>query len=129
MKNDEQEYSEIIADEVLPCPFCGSMPVLMTCGEHQSNMCCPECGAKLPAISGTNKDADALKAWNRRVLSMREKDMYEALKSAMWELYCSARGYSNRAITEACHIRDLLLRIDIDTSEYMSYDDKGSEQI
>ena len=113
MKDDEHsEYSDILASEVLPCPFCGSMPVVMTCGDHQSNMACPECGAKLPAVSGCNRDNDALKAWNRRALSLREKDMYEALKSAMCELYSSAAGYNRKAITEACHIRDMLRRID-----------------
>ena len=100
-----------------PCPFCGSMPVLMTCGEHQSNMECPECGARLPACPRDNQDIGALKAWNARALSMREKDMYEALRSAMCELYCSASGYNRHVITEACHIRDLLRRIDREMKE------------
>ena len=80
-------------------------------------MACPECGAKLPAISGANRDIDALKAWNMRALSKREKDIYEALKSAMCELYSSSRGYNRNAITEACVIRDFLRRIDRETKE------------
>ncbi len=49
---------------------------------------------------------------NSAGLSMREKEMYEALKNARKELLYSASGYTKNAINEACAIQDLLRRID-----------------
>lgn len=111
--NAKKGVTAKMTDEyVKPCPFCGAMPVLMTGGEHFSYMECPECGVKLPASTGKNRNTDAINAWNRRELSQREKEIIEALKNARKELLRSANGYTKNAINEACAIQDLLSRID-----------------
>lgn len=58
------------------------------------------------------KGLNTIMANNSAGLSVREKEMYEALKNARKELLNSASGYTKNAINEVCAIQDLLRRID-----------------
>lgn len=58
------------------------------------------------------KGLNTIMANNSAGLSVREKEMYEALKNARKELLNSASGYTKNAINEACAIQDLLRCID-----------------
>ena len=55
--------------ELKRCPFCGGEAILSTGGEHFVIPECKECGAKLPASFGTDKEANAVTLWNRRPVS------------------------------------------------------------
>ena len=96
-----------MTNNILSCPFCGAMPILITGDKHFNGWKCPECGAKLPVST----DSDAIDVWNKRALSVREHEMIKALKNARQELLHSASGYTKNAIYVACAIQDLLWRI------------------
>ena len=97
----------------LPCPFCGSMPVLFSAGIHQANMECPKCGAKLPASTGANRYKDAINAWNKRTLSITEKDLlFEIAQAAdILELAGEIETHGELYTQEAERIRVLLERV------------------
>lgn len=99
-------------NKILPCPFCGAMAVLITGGEHFSYVECPECGAKLPASTGKNRNADAINAWNKRALSERESELIETLENALGELLYNTREHTINTIEQAREIQDFLRRIE-----------------
>ena len=73
-------------DDIKPCPFCGGSAFLSSGGEHFTIPECSQCGARLPAFFGADKDADALAAWNRRYELSAEWLLHE--DTDVWE--CSA---------------------------------------
>lgn len=95
------------------CPFCGSMPVLMTAGQHQANMECPKCGASLPPSKGTEMYRDAIRAWRRRAFSIREKHLLFELAQAadILELAGEIEAHGELYTEEARRIRELLRRV------------------
>ena len=101
------------------CPFCGSMPVLMTAGVHQANMECPNCGARLPASPGPNRYRDAIRAWRRRAFSNREKDMLCELAEAadILEIAGEIEEHGEMYTEEVERIRELLRRILSETDQ------------
>lgn len=51
---------------------------------------------------------------NAEKLSMREKELLNALNSAVNELFRCASGYTRNAINEACRAKELIRRIGSD---------------
>ena len=95
------------------CPFCGSMPVLMTASQNQANVECPVCGARLPASSGPDRYRNAIRAWRRRAFSIREKDMLLELAEAadILDIAGKIEAHGELYAEEAVRIRDLLWHI------------------
>ena len=95
------------------CPFCGSIPVLITASQNQANIECPVCGARLPASSGQDRYRDAIKAWRRRAFSNREKDMLAELAEAadILDIAGKIETHGELYTEEAKRIRDLLWRV------------------
>ncbi len=48
---------------------------------------------------------------NAEKLSMREKELLNALNSAVNELFRCASGYTRNAVNEACRAKELIRRI------------------
>ena len=59
-----------MAEELLPCPFCGTIPATKFCcaevdGYFYYWIYCVECDIQMPAGNAMN-ERDAIKAWNTR---------------------------------------------------------------
>lgn len=102
-----------MTNEILPCPFCGKEAYVFTDDKDTENlryyiMCLGDsCGL----YGAFDHEKEAIDAWNKRALSVREHEMIKALKNARQELLHSASGYTKNAIYAACAIQDLLWRI------------------
>ena len=74
-------------EELKHCPFCGTKAAFLTGGEHLVQICCPKCGATLPACFGENKKSDAIKAWNKRTFNPKYGKwiLYEDEDTNAWE--------------------------------------------
>ena len=73
-------------EQLKPCPFCGGNAFLSIGGEHFTIPECSQCGARLPAFFGKDKDTKAIAAWNRRHEPSAEWLLHE--DTDVWE--CTA---------------------------------------
>lgn len=70
-----------LADELLPCPFCGGADVNLH--EHKQAamwwVSCKSCGLEAPSETGTTR-IDAITYWNTRAAARLDAQMEEALE-------------------------------------------------
>ena len=76
-----------MADELLPCPFCGCENINVRYYSPWHSICCNECQAR---TAGWADEATAIAAWNRRASVASESEVVAALTAELRDVQAEA---------------------------------------